>query len=105
MPDLSPEDQELLDALRLTLVPGIGPRMQRALLTRFENPAAVLRATYDQLRQVPGVGRKIAQEILAHRDPAEAGAELARCRALGVRLIVQNAPDYPAALAAICDPP
>ncbi|HUG93347.1 MAG TPA: DNA-processing protein DprA [Planctomycetaceae bacterium] len=95
----------MLDALRLNLIPGVGPRIRQALLDAFGSAAAVLAARGEQLQQVPGVGPKLALSILDHRDPAVAEGELARCRELGVRLILAEDEDYPRSLAKICDPP
>ena len=42
--DAQPADAELIDALRLNLVPGIGPRLHQALESAFGSPSAVLKA-------------------------------------------------------------
>ena len=49
--------------LTLSLVPGIGPKTTRSLLDYFDDPETVLSAQPDQLRQVSGVGPKLAREI------------------------------------------
>lgn len=105
MPEAA-EDQQLIDALRLALVPGLGPRLQRALLGRFGTAAAVFEATLDELQRVPHLGPKLARGIREHRD-ATSGAEreLERCRRLQVRLVLQGESAYPAMLSEICDPP
>jgi DNA processing protein len=99
------EDQQLIDALRLALVPGLGPRLQRSLLGRFGTAAAVFEATLEELQRVPHLGPKVARALREHRDAAAAGLELERCRRLQVRLVVQGEPGYPAMLSEICDPP
>jgi DNA processing protein len=98
-------DSELLDSLRLQLIAGIGPRLQQALLERFGHPREVLEASLDELRQVPGIGPKLATAVLAGRRPEAAEAELERCRTLGVRLLRKNTEGYPTRLAEICDAP
>jgi DNA processing protein len=99
------ETSELLDALRLNLVPGIGPRLQQALLGAFGSPAGILAASVQELQQVEGIGPKLSDAIVTHRDPAAAKRELERCQQAGVRLLLKEAPDYPRPLAEICDPP
>jgi DNA processing protein len=101
----TPDDRPLLDALRLNLIPGVGPRIRQALLDAFGSAAAVLAARSEQLRQVPGVGPKLALSILEHRRSDAAERELARCREAGTRLILLEDPEYPPALATISDPP
>ena len=65
MPD---ETSELIDALRLNLVPGIGPRLQQALLEAFGSPAGILAASVQELQQVDGIGPKLSDAIVARRD-------------------------------------
>lgn len=103
------QDSELdgnsLAALRLSLVDGVGPRIRQALLTRFETPRAVFEMPHTALLEVDGVGPKIAGAILAARHSGRAEEELARCRALGIDLVLRDDPAYPSALGRIFDPP
>jgi DNA processing protein len=105
MSDPTSDDQPLLDALRLNLLPGIGPRLQQALLDHFGSPAAVFAADFNDLRNVDGIGQKLARGICGHRDLAEAETELADCRARGVTLFLRNDEAYPQQLREIHDPP
>ncbi len=100
-----PDDHRLLEALRLSLLPGIGPRLQKVLLDHFGSPAALFAASQNELQQVPGIGPKLARGIVEHRDPIEAQAELDACRARGVDLILRDDERYPPQLAEIHDPP
>ena len=52
-------EEDLIDTLRLTLIPGVGPRMRQALLERFGSARAVLAAAPSELRSVSGVGPKL----------------------------------------------
>jgi len=99
------DDLALLDALRLHLVPGVGPRTTQLLLEAFESPAAVLAATEPELLGVDGIGPKLARAIRAARDSDEADRELARCRASGDKLFARGTPSYPHLLANIPDAP
>ncbi|MCU0664125.1 MAG: excinuclease ABC subunit UvrC [Myxococcota bacterium] len=53
----------------LDAIPGVGPTLRRALLRKFGSVRAVREATIEQLLEVRGVGRAVAQRIL------EQGAE------------------------------
>jgi DNA processing protein len=99
------DDSRLLDALRLNLVPGIGPRLQQSLIDAFGSPAGILAASLQELQQIDGIGPKLSAAIVAHRDPAAAERELGRCRQTGARLLLKGTEEYPRMLAQICDPP
>lgn len=98
-------NSELLAALRLNLVPGIGPRTQQTLLARFGTHAAVFAANGQELQQTEGIGPKLSAAILAARHSEDAPRELNRCRELGLSLILRGSPEYPRSLSEICDPP
>ena len=55
---------DLVDVLRLALIPGVGPRIRQSLLECFGSAANVLGAAESELRQVPGVGPKLAKKIV-----------------------------------------
>ena len=99
------DSSQVIDYLRLNLTPGIGPRIHHALLQHFGSPAAVLSASMDSLRQVSGVGAKLARSILDHKDSERANRELERCEKLNVRLVTRECPDYPPLLREIHDAP
>lgn len=101
----SPEDSDLRDLISLAMVPGVGPILNALLLEHFGSAARVLRASPSALREVPGVGAKIASQIADSRKEYDAAVELAECRQHGVRPIPRPFPDYPAPLANIPDPP
>lgn len=105
MPDLTPTDQIVVDAVRLMLVSGIGPRLQQLLIARFGSPAAVFQAPPDELRAVDGIGPKILTALGEARHSDAAEKEVARCRELGVNLLHVDDAGYPPMLAEICDAP
>jgi DNA processing protein len=96
---------DLLDTLRLNLVPGIGPRLQMELLEAFGTPGKVLAAPGEQLLQVEGIGPKLSAAISSAKTAEEAERELERCRAANVTLLRPGDGRYPPVLAKICDPP
>ncbi len=100
-----PKRQELVDSLRLSLVPGVGPRTRKTLLERFGTPAAVLRAAPSELREVQGVGPKLLAKIVAADAEVHAEEEIALCREHGVTILTETTPGYPELLREIHDPP
>jgi DNA processing protein len=96
---------ELRELLRLTLVPGLGPATIATLLEHAGEAARVTRMTERQLREIPGIGPKLAEKVVAARAEVDPDTELELCRARGVRLIALGDPDYPPRLAEIDDPP
>lgn len=101
----SEDDPGLLDLLRLTMVPGVGPKTCRALLERFGSAGKVLGAAESTLRDVPGVGGRLAEKIARARHDVDASGELDLCRERGVRPVARGAEGYPPPLEDIPDPP
>ena len=50
----------------LSQIPGVGPARQRALLERFGSLRAIRRASPEELAGVPGIGARLAKEILGY---------------------------------------
>jgi DNA processing protein len=99
------DQQDLIDGLRLSLVPGVGPRTRKALLERFGTPAAVLRAAPCELREIHGVGPKLLRKIVAAGEEIDAEVEIALCREHGITILTDADPRYPELLRQIPDPP
>lgn len=98
-------DPALVDAIRLSLVSGVGPILRKALVERFGSPTAVLDAAMSDLRCVQGIGPKVAKAIAAARTEIDAEREIAICRDKGVSIVTENDPAYPSSLKEIPDPP
>jgi DNA processing protein len=98
-------DEQLLAELRLSLVPGVGPRIRGRLIERFGSASAALAAPPSELRQIEGVGPKILQHLVAAATSCEAEMELAACQANGVQILPQSGAGYPKLLGQIYDPP
>jgi len=105
LPDDAPPDGELIPALRLALVSGVGPRIRQALLERFGSPEAVFAAAPSQLREVPGVGPKLMGKITAAEREIDVEAEIALCDRHGIAICTESADGYPRMLREIHDPP
>jgi len=56
---------EIMVASLLDDVPGLGEVRRKALLTKFGSLRALRAADVDQVAQVPGVGRKTAEAVVA----------------------------------------
>jgi DNA processing protein len=91
--------------LRLSLIPGVGPVTRRALLARFGSPEAVLSATPSELREVSGIGPKLARVIAAAEREIDIRPELERCREGRIDIVPLAHGSYPRLLAEIPDPP
>jgi DNA processing protein len=100
-----PLTADVRDLLALHLAPGLGPRLTAALLERFGSATAALRATPQQLAEVPHIGTKLANDLYQAFQRVEVDAELERLARHGVQLLSLGAPAYPATLATIYDPP
>jgi DNA processing protein len=97
--------QTLADAVRLSLVSGVGPLLRKALLDEFGTASAALAAAPTDLRRVPGIGSELARRIAAAKDEIDVQAELDLCAAHGIRILTDHDDDYPRALREIHDPP
>jgi len=104
MPETCLND-DLIDNVRLALLPGVGPRLRKALLARFGSPAAIWAATNGDLQSVDGIGPKIAASILESRDSTAAEAELRLAAEHGIDVLTEGDAEYPRLLREIHDPP
>ncbi len=102
---LSADEERLRNNLRLAMIPGVGPRIRQALLTRFCTPEGVLAAPMDRLREVSGVGPKLARAITFAEREIDVDAQIQLCRERQVRIVVDSDEAYPPALKEIDDPP
>ncbi|MCS7016124.1 MAG: DNA-processing protein DprA [Gemmatales bacterium] len=98
-------DAETQALLTLRLVPGLGPRLIRALVNQFGSAQAVLQADPQRLTAVPHLPRKLAQALRQAIATAPVHQELADIAAAGARIISWNAPEYPTLLLALPDAP
>lgn len=99
-------DQHLLrQTLLLAMVPGIGPRTLTALIDHFGTPESVLAARAEELRQVAGVGDKLAHRVRHAEDHVDVDAILQWCRDQGVQVIARDDRRYPRPLGHLCDAP
>lgn len=98
-------DDSLEATVRLALVPGVGPILRKSLMEHFGSAEAVLAAALSQLREVSGVGPKLARTIVTARDEIDVETELQLCREHGVLILWDADASYPRLLREIHDPP
>ena len=97
-------DRERL--IQLNLVTEIGSLRLTRLLTAFGDLRRLFRASEEQLREVEGIGTKIAARIAAVcRDPEALPEELELAERAGCAIVTQLDAGYPEPLRDITDPP
>jgi DNA processing protein len=101
----SATSSSLAAALRLALVPGVGPRIRQKLLEKFGSSEAVFSASYDDLRTVERVGPKLCRAIQSAHEDINVEAEIDLCRTTGVQILPDSADSYPRLLQELPDPP
>lgn len=89
----------------LNMLDGIGPARLRKLLERFGDATAILKATKRELMTVNGIGEEVAESIVNWEKIVDLSGELKRIEEFKCRVICFDAPDYPALLKQIYDPP
>lgn len=88
----------------LGILPHVGGKLFQTLLGVFDTPQAVLAASYDALRAVPGVGPKIATAIV-NADSAPVQRQILGWQQQGVAIVLSIDDAYPQSLAALDDAP
>jgi len=97
--------EKLLPWLSLRSVPGVGCLLYRRLIDRFQSPAAVFKASRQELLQVTGITRRHALNIKNHRTPDRVFKEIDLIGQKRIRMVTMKDPDYPSLLRQIPDPP
>jgi DNA processing protein len=93
------------DLLRLHLVPGMTPRAGAALLSRFGDAAAALRAPVEEAASQPGVGAELAARLASAPDDGEVRAARRSAERAGIRILALGDPLYPPRITELPDPP
>ncbi len=91
--------------LQLHLASDVGPIRFRNLIERFKTIDAVLGASIAELEHVTKIGPATAKAIFRARDSDSADVEVERAKAVGVRIVCMEDPDYPQSLLNTPDPP
>ncbi len=104
MPHL-PIAPDVIDHLALALVPGLGPKLTAALLTRFGSAANALRASASELRDIPHIGEALAQGLSQAFRNVNTNSELELLQKHSVQPVPFGFPGYPQPLARVPGPP
>ncbi len=91
--------------LRLSMLPGIGPRTLSLLLDGFGDPAAVFAASDHQLASVRGVGPKVIAAIRKPDAHVDVDLIVQWCARNGVDIICQDDDGYPKSMTDLVDAP
>ena len=91
--------------LGLRSIPGVGIVLGQRLLQRFGNPAAIFKASFQDLVAVKGITPAMAQAIAGFRDWDKLEERLAQLAAQGAEMVTQDDPRFPAGLKQIPYPP
>ncbi len=102
---LGPPSSDWVDLLKLHLVPGLGPRLTKALLERFGSARAALAAGVDELQRIPHIGEKLATALHRSMREINVDAELGLMKRHGAAVFAFGASDYPPPLLEIPDAP
>lgn len=104
-PSSSEFDDSLISLLRVTMLPGIGPRTLTSLLERFESAENLLAASRQDLMTVDGVGPKLATTICDAETRVSTERVLQVCRLHKIDILHQQSETYPQHLLELCDAP
>ncbi|MBM2837552.1 MAG: dprA [Deltaproteobacteria bacterium] len=97
--------KETLYWVALSMVPGIGPVLFKRLLSRFEDLERVFKASIPSLKEVEGIGDRLATEIRSFGRWEDAEEELAKAERYGAAIVTMVDSMYPKNLLNIYDPP
>ncbi len=86
------------------LIPGLGSKRYKALLSRFGTLSEAWRATRSELKEA-GLTDSVVRSIAEGREAIDPGAEMERLERAGVRPLTWDDPAYPALLKEIDDAP
>ncbi len=91
--------------LRLNHADGVGPVTFAKLVKHFGSVENAVKASYNQLLRIEGIGEKTAGSIISSRDNFDVEAEIKLADKHGVKIIHLDDPSYPPLLRKIYDPP
>jgi len=91
--------------IALTLIPGVGVVTSRLLIEHFGDAPGIFNASRKDLLQVPGIGPKTADTILARTFMQRAEDELQFVERYKIKTLFYNSPEYPERLRQCHDAP
>jgi DNA processing protein len=96
---------DVLDQLRLSSIPGVGPRIMAALLERFGTASEVFHADTDAIVSVPGVGPALYNQIKLESRGYDLDAVVHWCLNHDTQILVKDQSPYPTMLDDLVDAP
>ena len=103
--NLANSDENVHAALRLSMTPGVGPKIYAQLIEQFGSAQNVFAANAEQLSQLPGIGGKLIHAITVLSREVDVEQEWDRCRKNKIDIVTIGDDDYPENLTEIYDPP
>ncbi len=100
----TPSDTAIMNALELTLIPGIGIQMQNRIWKNMGNISDVFTMGIDAMKSL-GIRHDVFRSIQARSCRAAAEGIIERCRLQKCRIILRGTPEYPGLLEEIYDAP
>jgi len=105
MADGSSHAADIEDRIRLNMIRGIGPILQRRLLEHFGSVREIFRASPTALSAVRRIGGQVADAIAASREEIDLTRELDLIREFDVEVVPLESERYPRNLKEIDNPP
>lgn len=97
--------EEQLYWIGLNLIPRVGRITCQKLLAHFGDPQKVFRASKQELLEIAGIGKKIAEEITSFPLEEALAREVKKIERYNIHILTLPDPAYPPLLKAIYDPP
>ena len=96
---------ELVYQVALELIPGIGSRGSKQLISYIGSASEVFNASVARLRKIPGVGEKLTHALLTHKNLSEAEKVVQSTQRIGASIHHFTDPSFPQRLKHIPDAP
>jgi len=88
-------EQDDICRIALSMVPLVGSRRARFLISHFGSAEATLQASYKQLTALPGISSKIAEAVASGRDLEAARQEVNFIRENNIQMLYFMEDEYP----------
>ena len=99
------DKDKLLHILALMMVPKIGPKMTKLLISYFGSAENVFKQKKGLLAKIPGIGAKLSENISAFKDFSRAEEELKFIEKHNIQALYYLDEDYPQRLRELHDAP
>ncbi len=97
--------EELVYQLSLELIPGIGQKGVKQLISYCGSASEVIKTPKSRLIKIPGIGYKMAEAVRAASTISEAEQIIKSCQAKEIEIVSYTDPRFPKRLKAIHDSP